>query len=521
MVVKEKISHTLLAIVLLVISIPNIFIEWMLIDDAYNIKFITQLNQKIFSLQIVPFIEQLLEANGRFRPVYWIYQWIIYLFAGKNFIAMRVGHVLIFALITYLIYKFVRKLTQSDLVALSGSLLFLLTPLNTENLLRIGPQEPLVAVFSLVAIYLLIFSDRYYKYSAVFVFLALYSKESAIALLGSVFVIFLLRNSIFEREKKKLYTRKLLIFSALSSLALFLITQSIRGGYSTNYSVNFSQIFENVAFYLDKLVLYLDVFLPLAAWGLLADLYKFFKNKSLTKKQHISFISLTTFFFFFVIQLPWKYALERYLLPASAFLIVFLSMEIHTFLEFVASRVSKKWRLAVYLFFAAYLFYFVFLNLLSVFNRTRDHHLYTMAITDTMKYLAEHTSRNGEVYLDLEKGEHTMEYVVEVDLHLSEFYARGDVEVYYLEKDDLASSGMVVSSDIAANKYGLEELKEVIDQEPVEIKTSGEMIVLSTPLNIIKQTIKKVPSLLAGRWPGWEGVYTTYYKEHVWYVFEL
>src|SRR3972149_4617277 len=169
----------ILLIGLITVSITNMRIYWMLIDDAYTILISEKISAVLLKLDFQALTQILFETQtGRFRPLYWILNWIVYLVGGTFPSVHRLFHVALYSIICFVIFKAASKLTRSLNWALFCSSLFALSSLNLENWLRLGPVEPWLGLLLLLSIYFLVFT-KYLKWSLFFMLLSFLTKETA------------------------------------------------------------------------------------------------------------------------------------------------------------------------------------------------------------------------------------------------------------------------------------------------------------------------------------------------------
>ncbi|NMD00691.1 MAG: hypothetical protein GYA62_13355, partial [Bacteroidales bacterium] len=235
----------------LIVTIFNLNIYWMLVDDGGNVVFARTLFEKIIHLNLLDFLSQLLEIGGRFRPVYWFYHVWVWLIGGNSFQFHHFAHMAVIGITVIFVYLILNELTKSKSISLFGSLFYLFIPLNTENIMRLGPQEPLVAMFFSILFYLLIKRSNIYLLCFVII-LVVFTKETALAFLPVILFYYLYyrKNSVDKEGERSI---KLLITTIVSSVILVIITFLRRSGYSTNYFFNIGMIVNNLVLYLNEL----------------------------------------------------------------------------------------------------------------------------------------------------------------------------------------------------------------------------------------------------------------------------
>ena len=138
--------------------------------------------------------------NNFYRPVFSIFNMLNYVMGGGKPLAFHVTNVLLQSVCSVLVLVFIFLICDNVYIGFTTALLFALHPVQTQSITYIsGRADPLYAIFILLSIICLIFSDRYKKNrllagASLFAFLlALLSKESAIiapALIVLFFYVF-------------------------------------------------------------------------------------------------------------------------------------------------------------------------------------------------------------------------------------------------------------------------------------------------------------------------------------------
>lgn len=512
------------AIIVLVVSwIPITFyntkIYWMFVDDGWDVVFARTLFEKLSHLNIVGFVSQLFETGGRFRPVYWFYHTWVWLIGENSFQFQHFAHMIVIGVAILFIYLTLHELTKSKTISLLGSLFYFFVPLNTENIMRLGPQEPLIAMFFAVFFYLLVKTKKVFL-PCLMIVLAVFTKETALALLP-VFLFYYLYQKNNSAKKEASISLKFLITITASSVAMVLITFLRRSGYSTNYSFDVQMMVENLFIYFKELSIGTSMIFPIIPGiYLLRTLYKLIKKKKLfeTKIDMFEFIFLGGFLCFLAIQLPWAYALTRYLMPAILLLTLFMFLEVHTIVQLIKKLkfVDKHKKVVVVLSLIA-AFYTLSLWGLDVVLKERS----SISTQEVFKKLAK-LPENTILLMNMPEGEGTVELVDEMQIHMSEFWKRGDVKSDYLDLKNLPKDNyIVIDSSQFPKKYEKEELFKVFGKEYFSSEKSADRLVFTTPLELIKQSVKKLTRLVVnGEKFNSEGIYTYYHSSSDWYFYK-
>lgn len=500
------------------LTLLNMKVYWMLVDDAGNVIFSRTLFEKISSLNIVGVISQLLEGGGRFRPTYWLYQMCVWIIGRNNYQIWHFVHMLVIGATVIFIYIIIRELTKSKIISLFAGLFYLLTPLNTENILRIGPQEPLLTMLLSILFYLIIRSKNNMLAIVVLV-LAIFTKETSVAIFPAIFLYYLYcrRSPLIKNKTQGLY---LFISICISAAVLVLVTFLRRGGYSTNYYFDMSMITHNFIVFvkdLDTRTLHL---MPLAVLTYVVRLLlKLIKQKKIisSKEDVFQLMSFVWFVSFLIIQLPWEYPLTRYLMPALTFLTIFMFLEISNLLSLLGRSIVYKWYVGKFRFLIliSAIYILVIWLIGTLFRETSQANYYKAFV------VMSRLPKNTIIFMNMYENDGTIELVYETEVHLAEFWNRGDIKVKYLDLQNLPNAPFVVAdSDQFIRRYSYGELTKIFGNPMYEVKNISEGIVITTPPELIKQSIKKIFLYVVKRNRiTHDGIYTSYYVYNNWNFF--
>lgn len=148
-------------------------------------SFFSQLGE-IFNFFSEPYFEDFHKA-GLYRPLTQFSFGLNFLFSSSPF-GFHLVNILLHILNSFLVYLFLKKLISNSRFSFIAALLFLVLPIHVEAVTSIiGRAELLSFLFGLSA--LILWFDSKYFLSAVILFLALLSKESAIAITAIVFLL--------------------------------------------------------------------------------------------------------------------------------------------------------------------------------------------------------------------------------------------------------------------------------------------------------------------------------------------
>jgi len=490
----------------------------MLVDDGEGVIFVKTLFEKISHLNISGFVSQLFETNGRFRPVYWLYQTIVWLVGKNNYQIHHLMHMLVIGITVLFIYLLIKQLTKSRLASFFGALMFLLIPLNTENIMRLGPQEPLMTMFFSVFFYLIVKTKKIFLPCLMLLFV-IFTKETALAIFPVIFIYFLYRRNklLIKNKRQSLY---LFITILVSTATVLLITLLRRSGYSTNYNFEISMLFDNLSTYFGELknnTLYI--------FPIVTIVYIIRICLSIVRKQKVfdsklsffEFLFFLGFVSFLIIQLPWGFALTRYLMPTVFFLMVFSFIELWNISILLSKfKFIHKHKRALVLLIAVFGIYTSLIWGLEIVSKENS----SVSYYDAFKKMSSYPE--GTILLmNMQKVENTVELVYETQIQLVEFWNRSDIKVDYLDLQNLSKGKyIVVDSDRFLRGYPQDELNTFFEDKFATVSNTSRGIIITTPLELIKQIIHKtIDYLVLKRDFTTDGIYTYYYVYNNWYFY--
>ena len=144
-------------------------------------------------------------TTGLYRPLTIAsYALNVYIF-GTSPVSFHVVNIIIHALVVFMIFLVVDRIADKR-VAILSALLFLILPIHAEDVTSIvGRAELMTLLFSLIALYASM--SRRYIWAAIAFFLALFSKESAVAFvpIWLAWELYFNKSSVREILKKSLF----------------------------------------------------------------------------------------------------------------------------------------------------------------------------------------------------------------------------------------------------------------------------------------------------------------------------
>lgn len=492
---------TLLILILIYLPLRNVGFHW--IDDGQNIL----ISQKIVE-SLTKFdsdtISSLLFEQGRSRPVYWMIQTLFYVLAGKN-AAYHFGlHFLLLFLTSIFIYKSVFTISKNNFASILSAWVFLFSPINHENIHRLGPIEPILAFF-ISLLTLTVLKKKFFP-SVLILGLCMFLKETSVVLLIALFSVYGFNRLYFK--KNDIFLLKLSVYGLIILLpVIYLNLSSINaGGYSSNYVFSIKQITSSFSEYIK--ILNRNLY-PL--FILSVSTYLFRLSKNIFKKE--TFYSKTfafqlfgalIFIGFLLIQTPWIWIIERYLMPAMVGIVLFVGLEINWYtamLKRLSIRRRKVVMIALYLGLVLYISPLIY----TLFQNSQKLVSYTVFIKSYINHIADYAPKNSKVLLNFEKGDHTLEVWYETGVHLNLFSNRNDLEVEYFDINNIPHEPfLLVNVPHIPIAYETEELQDALSGKKYIQRNqeySGEFYVLTTPINFLKQVVKKTANYIIKKEP--------------------
>lgn len=463
--------------------LPSLFVEWMIIDDGVSILHAQKISELLSNFDLRGLHNLFLESGGRYRPMYWIYYWAVSLITGESVVGHRIIHAVVVGLSVYTLFLIIRQLTSSKTVALIGSSLFFLTPLNIENWYRVGTPEPMYTLYLGISTYLLLKVSTAKKslntrkiYLAISVFvlaIAFFTKETFVAFLPFAVLLFLGRFWIKNKIERKVWSRNTLFFvlATLILTATALLTSMFiktQGDYSSNYSFSLLSSVDAARGYMVGIWQSFGIFPRILLVSSIIFYVKSIIRREFSFKSYLQLAFLFGGICFLAVLLPWSFVIGRYLEPAIFLLIAAFSFEIDRILSYVQkfsrlvihlSILNKESRLnypvqplvitIVIIFYLS----FVYNHTSTMFNYVSDTILGSRMIARTLQVVSTEAGQGSTVFMNLKKGDATLELVFEGGLHLNLFHNRPDLKVEYLDEKSMVNlkEGDIIVSAFTGN----------------------------------------------------------------------
>lgn len=386
------------------------------------------------------FFDQTLElGTGRYRPVYWLIQDVVYGVFGSNPVLLHsfrvyfVGYLSVILLAVVLL-----DIGTTSIPTFLGTLLFFTTFSFSENVIRLGPNEPyqviFLAVFSLF--YLSgtkIIKSRFWYFAILLSVLvwAVFIKETDIVVLPVVFLI-----EILFRKRGKFPRRLVISFAIL--VTLFVLTFLAKKfvptvvskdtpAYTSNYELNPVKIAENAVVVLNLLMNSLSPYLKLSV-VLLPILFVLKKTRKILMQKKIIYWFLFSLFSV-GIMFPWKYLLERYLLVSIFGLSVLITVVLDTSLQLFRENIwpinisrfaNVLFNMTIFIFALNLLMRGFPINLAKTINYSTWYAQFTGFESDQVQALLKYN--NANIYINGVNNLNDWEFLYEIPIHFKFLY---------------------------------------------------------------------------------------------------
>ncbi len=519
----EKYPFIPIFIFLLIFGSPTIFTNWALVDDGKSAEVSFKLTQSLIKLNLPDFFHNLIEpVSGRFRPGYWLYLWATFLIGSNSPVTHHLIQFLLFLISAVFIYKIgilINKKTVT--VGILAAVFFIIEPQTLENWYRLGPQEPLIIPLLLISFFLFwkgrSGNKKMVIFAALFSFLAYTIKETALAFLAIPLYI-TLSDILLKKEKIfKVYDFFFLIINTIFIVSLRAVSYFLypKGAYTANYSISVHSIVSSLNSYIYLLKTDYNPFLEIIILIFIVRIFLYIKKNGFIKTLNnfnFEFLFLTWFLAFLSIQLPWGFAIPRYLHVALIGIYFFIAIESNYLYELLIRQLNKKSYLdqmdrkiflnisllVFYVLISSVIFFQVFMSIIYIQS--------TMSVTnaneDSLTKIANMIPRNGIVYLNTESyGNPNLELYKEIGWHFKYLFNRADIKYDYISHNihSIKTESYVLDSPVKvlfSNKV-LESRFHVSTLD----KSGNEVywIILTSPKGLISSALLSSYNIFRGR----------------------
>lgn len=420
---------------------PWNFQNFSLVDDGQVLlQSSSYLEDCVSKFECSKFIDQIFElGTGRFRPSYWLINNINYEIFGNSardhhiYRAYVIGYIGVLSLALILI-----SMEIDWLIIFISVSLFYTSFSFSENIIRLGTNEPYQVIFLAICSYLYLKGEkllktrkRYYFILTTLLIWTVLIKENNIAILLAIFA-----TELFFRKGIIPFKKILLIVSPFAVLVLGILFSKILPSsisttipeYTSNYITNFTLIFKNALANISMLNNSLSTFLKLS---ILTIPFLFLNNRvrtSLKQKDLCYWLFFTIFFT--GILFPWRHVLERYQLVAVFGLVIIMGFLLNRGFhiikeELILPKITRSF-MGIILYSLTFILMFnIFargfsINLAKTINY-RDWFLgFTTFEADQVKVIAKYN--NQGIFINGKENINTWEFLYEIPIHMKYLY---------------------------------------------------------------------------------------------------
>lgn len=482
---------------------PWTFNNFSLVDDG---QVLTQNGQYLDScikrLDCSLYFDQTFELGTyRFRPAYWIINGVNQIVLGNRadlhhiYRAYVIGYLSVILLALILL-----RLKINYLVIVFTTLIFMTSFSFSENIIRLGTNEPYQVIF------LALFSIMYLcqtKNRVLMIVLLVWApliKENNIAILPAILFTEFLTNKKFYLNKQiwLLLGIPFLVFVAGSVIGKFIMPSTTidMPVYTSNYVAGVKEILNNSQAI--SAILFSDTSLLLVLIFPFLLLFKDIRN-ALKNKEFIYWVLFSVFSI--VILTPWKYVLDRYYLVGIFGLNIVMAYIVSQLITLVRNRLNPKFtdtaikvvsfNIVVFLVMSNIFFRGLPINIIKTLNYRNWFEIFTNFEKDQVMEIAKYN--NDGVYLNMINNLDSWEFLYEIPIHLKLLYGI-DPNTEMLGSA-LPKSGVIFSRPSLDMVFDLEKLEKLgykkvesksysIDQvDPQKLKNEFSMRPIQTIFN--------------------------------------
>lgn len=425
---RPKVHVGILLLLSLLLLLPRLLQpDFGLLDDGRTLSITRQILQGDWQVEFD-------REAGRFRPVYWAYNALLYRLAGPNPRGWFLGNLALLGAATLLLYRWVSLRSGQPLVGLGAGLLFLFSGPVVESFYTLSKSEPLQVVLILGALNLLYTdpargSQRWgwrTVAAALLLFLAAGVKETTLVMLPIGLGWAGLAWGLRRTDPARTEVRSALALGVLSLLAggLFYIlrrqvipTALTAGTYTDAYALSAAAIKASLIRWVGWLLrddLYL---LPLGLWLL----YCWLRQRTLTFGL-LALEGLLWMAGWMAIFLPWVYMVEYYMLPFSVGAAMFGAVGFYAAIQAWRNGRGRTWAaLGLGLGLALFL-----TTLPTNLTNARLQIAVDRANRAALAYVAAHLPHNATLLINIQDPN---EYYEQIGLHLRAQYDRADINL--------------------------------------------------------------------------------------------
>jgi len=412
----------ILLMTIIIMSLPLSHPSFGLLDDVYSLTCFERIDKakslKEFWNIICP------KEIGRLRPVYFIYNYLIYKIVGKSPLGFYIFHTLNLFIVFLWLFFITRLICNDNLLALIAPLLLFSSNTLLENYYTLGKAENQLLFFGLTIIYLFFLNNKWltekkfsdvpkirFKFINILLILSTFafygSKETAISYLP--LAILWLCLVIFRRPNE--FKWQTIIYSAsfvvlnLITLVIFILLKPKQMEYAAKYSFDIVNIKLILTKYYNMILIDLYYFWVCLFYWIIGFLLNVVFRKKQSSRLIYQVFFLLYFCIFLFIYLPWPGAMPKYIVVSIIGSVIF-SLSILADIRDHIKQLHRNQAFAKILLLRTLFFSILALMFLNLFYGVRDSYsegkvrnLWDRVNAGMMKYVAENSSPNSRVFL--------------------------------------------------------------------------------------------------------------------------
>lgn len=464
--INENRYFGIVLILVLIVGIGTLSINWSMVDDGKSAEISQHLTNSISNLDISGFINNLLEPEyGRFRPLYWIYLWLTFIFFGSSSFLHHFFHLFLFILSTFIIYKISVELFEEKFVGMIAGLMFAVDSFSIENWYRLGPQEPMVLILLLLSFVLYrkfvgIRNLKLLVLSDILIIAAFLFKETVIAYVGVL--LFIAICGYFNEKDRNLVKIKI-----INSLLMIIVMFGIRffatsiypaSGYASLYMFNIGTIVDNLKLFMSMIFRGYSPFILILSASFSTRVVVSIVKKGVIytiKRYYWNFFFISWFICFLLIQTPWSFAFGRYLHVAFVGLFIFMAAEFSNLLTdinwLLVENIKKLKRLdlLVTLLISKFLLFLLFIVII-VYHLVVDMNyiVWVKGISDfdgsMMSSVLDYAKNDRKVFLNADYRDGPLEIYHGIGWHIKYIYKIDNFSFEYVSIEPKFKEGDLV-----------------------------------------------------------------------------
>lgn len=429
---------------------------------------------------------QLIEKDfGRFRPLRWVMDEIIYLSFGNNPRGIHTFKIIIIGILIVWLLTYLLTVEGVNLPITTFSVLLLISNFSfTENIVRLGTDEPLQLIFLTLSVIIFLYkfnSKKMVLLSTLFLVITLFVKETSLALIPVAIV------SLYN-NKNKFYIKYLVILSIVILTGIILSKTGVSTFvYSDNYKLTFISAIKSFVWYISY------YFKSLAPFSYFVLFLPFIVGKNNSRLINFSLLIILSFT---LMMLPWGYHLERYTLIPLFFFAVIIGISLSKINNLIYLKLNNIYLKITYLLtFTVFLSNLYFSGQLQNLIRSVN---YQMWYSKFIKYESDQVYalsklQNENVYINATDTLNNWEVKFEIPINLKYLYHLNTV---FINKTptQYPSSGYVLNNTTLEPMYLNNPNSMVTDSmsynipkiDPIKFETDFKKRPLQTIDNIDK-----------------------------------